>query len=237
MLLFDQEDKKYLDGSLFSSIYVFRLKGESKPQTRLECLKTLVKDKSIVHFGCVDHLPLITQRRQSGNWLHEVLEQSATRVVGIDINEEGIAYMNREGFEAYVSNVVTEDIPAPVRTKRWDYLLAGEVLEHIGNPVEFLANIRQKYGAVTDRIVITVPNALSYTSIRFALRDEELINTDHRFWFTPYTLAKVATDAGITVEGFELCLDEYPSPWSLKYWLIRRRPNLRNRIVMVGRLN
>lgn len=237
MLLFDQEDKRHLDGSAFSSIYVFRLKGDSRPLTRLDCLKSLVKDKRVIHFGCVDHLPLIEQRRKSGNWLHEVLAENAASVVGIDINSEGINYMNREGFEAYVSNVVTDNIPDSLRQNlRWDYLLAGEVLEHIGNPVEFLENIRNKYSPVTDRIIITVPNAWSYTSIRFALRNQELINTDHRFWFTPYTLAKVATDAGIQVEGFEMCVDEYPMPFSLKYWLVRNRPNLRNRIVMIGKL-
>lgn len=236
MLLFDEEDKKYLKGTAFSSIYRFQFKGTSSPLTRLDCLKKLVKDKRVIHFGCVDHLPLIEQRRKSGNWLHEVLSGEAAKVVGIDINSEGIQYMNREGFESYISNVVTDPIPSSLTEgSRWDYLLAGEVVEHIGNPVEFLAHIRQKYGPVTDRIIITVPNAWSYTSVRFALRNEEMINTDHRFWFTPYTLAKIATDAGIQVEGYEMCLDEYPSPFNLKYWLARRRPGLRNRIVLIGK--
>lgn len=237
MLLFDQEDKQYLDGDAFSSIYIFRLKGESHSLTRLDCLKQLVKNKRVIHFGCVDHLPLIEQRRKAGSWLHEVLTEHADAVVGIDINIEGIDYMSREGFDVYVSNVVTEDIPDTLRqSARWDYLLAGEVLEHIGNPVEFLKNIREKYSPIAERIIITVPNAWSYTSIRFALRNQELINTDHRFWFTPYTLAKVANDAGIQVESYDMCLDEYPTVFTLKYWLVKSRPNLRNRIVLIGKL-
>lgn len=237
MLTFNEEDKRHLDGSTFSSNYAYRLKGQSPLKTRLECLKTLVKDKRVIHFGCVDHLPLIPVRRAQGNWLHEILSQSASAVVGIDISQEGIAYLKNEGFEAYVSNVVTEEIPAPVKAQRWDYLLAGEVVEHIGNPVEFLENIRRKYAPVTERIIVTVPNAWGYTSLRQAMRGVELINTDHRFWFTPYTLAKIATDAGIEVEGFEMCWDGHPSPFSLKYWVLHRCPNLRNRIVMIGKLN
>lgn len=53
-------------------------------------------------FGCVDHLPLIEHRRQTGMWLHDILSEKCTAVVGIDINEQGIAYMNEQGFEAYV---------------------------------------------------------------------------------------------------------------------------------------
>jgi hypothetical protein len=198
-------------------------------------LAKLVAGKKVVHFGCVDHLPLLEQRRKEGIWLHEVLAGTCTDLVGVDINEQGVQYMKDAGFETYNSNVVTEHPPAEIVTKKWDYIVAGEVLEHIDDPVMFLKAIREKYGACTERIIITVPNALSYTNFRFALRNIEMINSDHRFWFTPFTLLKVATQAGIVVEDFDLCVDNEPGFFSVKRWL-KDKPLFRNRIVLRGKL-
>jgi hypothetical protein len=236
MLHFDETDKKYLDGTAFSSIYQFKIKGESSSLRRVDLIAKLVSGKKVVHFGCVDHLPLIEQRRSTGSWLHEILAANCSDVVGVDINEEGVQYMRDAGYETYNSNVVTENPPAEIVSKQWDYIVAGEVLEHIDDPVMFLKAIREKYGACTKRIIITVPNALSYTNFRFALRNIEMINTDHRFWFTPFTLIKVASQAGIEVESFDLCGDDNsPGFFSVKWWL-RNKPLFRNRIVLSGKL-
>lgn len=235
MFHFDETDKKYLDGTAFSSIYQFNIKGESSSLGRIELVAKLVSGQKVVHFGCVDHIPLIEQRRKAGNWLHEILASRCSALVGVDINEEGIQYMQNAGFETYNSNVVTENPPEAIVSKQWDYIVAGEVLEHIDDPVMFLKAIREKYGACTKRIIITVPNALSYTNFRFALRNIEMINSDHRFWFTPFTLMKVVAQAGIEVEDFDLCSDDKPSFFSVKWWL-KNKPLFRNRIVLRGKL-
>ena len=236
MLHFDETDQEYLDGKSFSSIYQFKIKGVSESLRRIDLVAKLVAGKKVVHFGCVDHVPLIEHRRKNGIWLHEILANNCTEVVGVDINEQGIQYMRDEGFETYNSNVVTEMPPAAIVSKKWDYIVAGEVLEHIDDPVMFLNCIREKYGACTERILITVPNALSYTNFRFALRNTEMINSDHRYWFTPFTLLKVAKQAGIKVEDFDLCGDDRPNFLSVKWWL-RKKPLFRNRIVLRGRLS
>jgi SAM-dependent methyltransferase len=235
MLTFDKKDKSYLSGADFSSIYPLKLKGDSISQTRLEFLIPFLKGKKVVHFGCIDHLPLVEYRRKTKKWLHEEMDNVCESVVGIDIVQEGIDYMNKNGFEAYNANVVTEDIPERIKSERWDYLVAGEVLEHIDDPVLFLKSIKEKYGKVTDRIIITVPNAFSYSNFRFSLRNIEFINTDHRFWFTPYTLSKVATEAGIDVEGIEMCVDETPSPFSIKRYLVKNKPFFRDRVILIGK--
>lgn len=235
MLTIDSSDLQYLKGEQFSSIYQMTLKGHSDNLSRIDFLKSVVKGRRVVHFGCVDHLPLIEQRRQSGMWLHGILSGVCTNLAGVDINEEGVQYMKNLGYETHVSNVITAPVPESISARRWDYIVAGEVLEHIDNPVDFLSAIRTKYKECTERIVITVPNALSYTNFRFALKNIEMINTDHRYWFTPFTLMKVVMEAGITVEGFDLCFDEPPPRFSIKHWL-KDRPLLRNRVVLVGKL-
>ncbi|MBL7827654.1 MAG: methyltransferase domain-containing protein [Saprospiraceae bacterium] len=235
MLHLDETDKKYLSGEQFSSIYQFRIKGNSAGTGRIPLIAQLTAGKKVVHFGCVDHLPLIEQRRKAGIWLHDVLSKNCSEVVGVDINQEGIDYMKQAGFEVYNSNVVTENPPAQIVSKQWDYIVAGEVLEHIDDPVTFLKAIREKYGTCTKGIIITVPNALSYTNFRYALRNIEMNNSDHRYWFTPFTLLKVAMQAGIEVEDYDLCHDEQIRFPSVKWWL-RNKPLFRNRIVLRGRL-
>ncbi|MBK9336772.1 MAG: methyltransferase domain-containing protein [Lewinellaceae bacterium] len=202
----------------------------------MEWLTPIISNKRVIHFGCVDHLSIVEQRRKENTWLHEILAKNCTDLVGIDIDEQGIAYMQQAGFEAYRANVLTDPAPEAVLNRKWDYIVAGEVLEHVDNPVDFLSAIRQKYGPVTDRIIITVPNALSYTNFRFALRNTEMINSDHRFWFSPFTLLKVVERAGIIPEAYDLCVDEHFSMFSIKYWL-RNLPLFRNRVVLIGRLN
>jgi SAM-dependent methyltransferase len=236
MLTFDKQDINYLSGKEFSSIHPLKMGGNSVSQTRLEFLANFLKGKKVVHFGCIDHLPLVEYRRKTKKWLHEEMDKICAAVVGIDIVQEGIDYMNNNGFEAYNANVVTEPIPERIQKEHWDYLVAGEVLEHIDDPVLFLKSIKEKYGPVTDRIIITVPNAFSYSNFRFALRNIEFINTDHRFWFTAYTLSKVATEAGIKVEGIEFCVDETPSLFSIKRYLVKNRPFFRDRVILIGKL-
>lgn len=84
--------------------------------------------------------------------------------------------------------------------QRWDYAILGEILEHIDNPVSYLNAIQQLYSDCLIRIVITVPNAWTQATMRMANRSTEIINSDHRYWFTPYTLSKVMVQAGLHLE-------------------------------------
>ena len=56
--------------------------------------------------------------------------------------------------------------------------------------------IKTNYGDCFDNIIITVPNAFWLQNLRFAFRTREGINTDHRHWFSPFTLLKHLRTAG-----------------------------------------
>ena len=109
------------------------------------------------------------------------------------------------GKEKYgFDNILLRDITGPVipeiSAKTWDYAILGELLEHIDNPVSYLGEIREKYQHVIDKIIITVPNVLTEQSFAAARRSSELINSDHRYWFSPYTIAKVMLQAGMELD-------------------------------------
>lgn len=52
---------------------------------------------------------------------------------------------------------------------------------------------------------MTVPNALSKINFELAQKNIECINTDHKYWFTPYTTIKVLNEAGYKLEQLIMC--------------------------------
>lgn len=188
-MLINEQTKKYLLGNELSNGHYFEVyKNELHERNNL--LVKLVSRKKILHLGCADHISLIAEKRKTGRYLHDLLVKSASLVVGADINQSALDEMRKFGIEnLYHVNDIPEDI-------KFDLILVPDVIEHLGNVNEFLAGL-EKYKSP---IVITTPNAYRLAN-RFQLR-AELVNTDHKYWFSPYTLAKSIYDAGYEVEKF-----------------------------------
>jgi len=203
------EIRDYLDGKSFiGSLHVKLIGDKGKPKKRIEYLERISKNKKVLHLGCVDHLPMVDVKILDNIWLHSLLCNSSSRCLGIDINNEGIEYIKKLGY----NDCITYDITSKVLSKeilseRWDYLIMGEILEHVDNPVAFLQSIRENYKNNIENIIITVPNGIRLINFKNVLKGKEVINSDHRYWFTPYTLAKIATNAGYQVKEFTFLLD------------------------------
>lgn len=181
----------------------------------------------------MDRAPLIEQRLRQGRWLHAELARVARKCIGLDVDEEAIAVAQRLGYSIRQHNVLTDPVPEALKDSHWAYMMLGEVLEHIGNPVAFLAQIHQKYRGFVDRVVLTVPNALKGLNYQAARQHMEIVNSDHRFWFTPYTLAKVVTEAGFTAERF--CFAQGPDLVDDRMQTqLQQYPALRDHIVLIA---
>jgi len=131
-------------------------------------------------------------------------------------------------------------IPKELASEHWDVVVLGEVLEHVDNPVLFLQTLNKQLRFFADTLIITVPNAFRYNNIRYSKRNCEVINSDHRYWFTPYTLLKILIRAGFTVEHLWLCEASKPN-WKgylrhiFKYFQLKRTPLLRSTIVVIAK--
>jgi hypothetical protein len=194
--------KEYLSGEDFSNGAIVNL--ESKRESiinRDDFLLEISKNKNILHLGFVDHLPLIDKKIEQNNWLHQKLIDSSHICCGIDINKEGIKYI-QDRYKIknlYRVNIISDKIPKEILDIKFDYLLIPDVIEHIGNPVEFLEIIREKFKNNVDRVILTTPNAFRWNNFLNTFKGVEVINSDHRFWFTPFTLSKILTDSGYTI--------------------------------------
>jgi hypothetical protein len=227
------------DKDFIGSLHVKISTPSSKRVTRLDYLTTAVEGKKIIHLGCVDHLPLVADKISNNTWLHKLLDTKAERCLGIDINKEGIDYIKQIGYEdSLCLDMIEDETSQIILDEKWDYLIMGELLEHIDNPVLFLSQIREKYGHVIDKVLITVPNAFRWVNIKRVFRNKEVINSDHRFWYTPYTLAKVCTNAGLKVEEFNFLLD-YNMVWYsfITKTIYRLRPALLDNLSMIARFS
>jgi hypothetical protein len=197
----DETTLEYLKGRKFSNSLTIHYDYRQSIPDRIRLLVDLSRGKRILHLGCLDHLPLIDAKIQKGQWLHKELTDASTRCLGVDINREAMDYVRSQYG---VDNIIERDITGPVIPEivnsKWDYVILGELLEHVDNPVSYLTEIREKYKSVVDKIIITVPNVLTKRSMRAARRSSEIINSDHRYWFSPYTIGKVMLQAGIELD-------------------------------------
>jgi hypothetical protein len=239
-----EELRPYLHGTRFSNGLDVGISGrEQAIPDRFSLLEERARGKRVIHVGCVDHLPLVEQKIREGRWLHARLCAQAERCLGVDINAEGIAWMRDHlGYDDVVCADITQPGAEAITGAPWDLLVMGEIVEHLDDPVGFLRALRENYAQHVDRIVITVPNAFAWDNFRNTLRHRECINTDHRYWFTPYTLAMVLQRAGIQADRWEFCEPGpvYGGGWksrlrrraSLPHLLRERYPALRSTLVM-----
>jgi hypothetical protein len=194
----------------------------------------ICRNKRVLHIGCCDHTRLIKQKIDNRDWLHGLITECSEYTVGIDIDANAVSEAQRlSGLDnIFVGDITSADAVEAIRSRRFDLALFGEVVEHISNPVAFLQRFRENYGDIVEHIVITVPNAFRAGNVKGAFRNTETINSDHRFFFTPYTIAKVACDAGFAPE--EIVMATFARAGWLKARLLQRAPLLAEDIIFVG---
>jgi hypothetical protein len=233
------EDLAHLRGEQYSSGYTFRLARGPDPRTRFAYLAAEARGRRVLHLGCADHnRETILRKRAQGRWMHDHLLAHAAVCYGVDTDRPAVEFITRElGLpHVHVADLGAET-PGFLADHHWDLVVLGELVEHLDNPVAFLAALRARLRGRADRLVVTVPNAFYHRNARHARRGVEHVNSDHRYWFTPYTLAKVAVRAGLGVEEL-LTLEDFrlrPFP-PVSFLRLMLRPLLRSRVVLKATL-
>jgi SAM-dependent methyltransferase len=196
---YNQLVNKYLSDKEFSNGLDISFLERINDQSRLDKILDICRNKKVIHIGCADHLPLIQKKIASNKWLHKLLTENTTNCIGIDINSEAISYIKDKLFidNVYCADVEHDNMDFILR-EDWDILILGEIIEHVDNPVQFLINIRNVFKDRVKEIVITAPNVLNILTIKDIKNNIENINTNHNYWFSPYTLSRVVYKSGFT---------------------------------------
>ena len=229
-----------LQGEAESSRVGFRLDDGPRPlESRLSYFRQLVAGRRVLHVGCADHMHNIDRKIELGIWFHDHLTDAASECIGVDIDATAVEYL-RKNYSR--QNVIAHDLasdecpPSYIVNNKWDYVILGEVLEHVDHPIGFISNIISNLGDALGTLIVTGPNAFRLQNIRDVFKRYEFVNSDHRVWFTPYTLAKILTRASTTPIWFDWC-SSYDIPRSkyLKASILKMYPAMRDTIIMAAR--
>jgi hypothetical protein len=189
---------KYLKGEAFqSSLNVEISKEKHRIISRESAITEIIRNTGVIHIGCSDHIQIINDKIKNNIWLHKLITENSKRCIGIDIDKESIEFIKNElGYQnVFYGNILTDDFKNITESK-WDYAVFGEIVEHLDDPVHFLKVFKAKYGENVSRFIITVPTIYNKRQFTNMMNYREVINSDHRFWFTPYTITKVLVSAG-----------------------------------------
>lgn len=164
--------------------------------SRLDFIVALAaRHSAVAHLGAADS-PYTRARLMDGSLLHSrLLDVAGATVFGFDIDAAGLDLVKQHHPEANLHLLdVTAEIP-PIHRGRYDCVLAGEVLEHVANPADFLAGcaLLLAEGGI---LCVTVPNACSPKIGIRALFGLEVVHPDHRVYYSPRTLARTLAAAG-----------------------------------------
>jgi len=155
-------------------------------------------------------------RRGSTNWLHDKLINRNFDVWGIDISREDVERDIKEGYRnLFVMNAEDFDLPTKFNT-----IIAGEIIEHVNNPGNFLQNAF-KHLEVGGQLIITTPQPFALLYILYAVYKfpKTCPTWEHTIWFCPQTFRELAQRYAFTEKTFKLLEDYEPNVRSKPYTL------------------
>ena len=158
----------------------------------------------MLHLGCTNW-PYTLEAIDAGTLLHKDLAGVASELYGFDFDQEGIDVLATKGFDN-LFRADLEKLEEVALDKKFDVIIAGEMIEHLNNPGRFLDGIKRFMDRET-RLVITTVNA--YSGMRFlvyGLRGRggtlEPVHPDHVAYYSYSTLKLLIERHDYNVEDF-----------------------------------
>ncbi|RYY28344.1 MAG: mannosyltransferase [Sphingomonadales bacterium] len=146
---------------------------------RIKVLRQFCEGKRVLHVGCADW-PITDINRS----LHLLLDRFCAKLDGVDPHSEAL-----EMLAPHVKGRLYSSMSEV--TDSYDIVLVPEVMEHVANVEEFLAELQSVDAA---EYLISVPDAFQCRARHFDYVADsetfvEVVHPDHNVWYTPYTFA------------------------------------------------
>lgn len=162
-----------------------------RPVERIGFIAARCEGKRVLDIGCLDETAL--GKRGTTEWLHARIAALAASVIGIDLSDQ----LPEEGLvTAPNARIIKGDGTRPqVAAQDIDIIVAGEFIEHIENPLEFLRALRARYAGC--ELIISTPNGASLANGLMGLIGKEAQHPDHLMTSTYKTLNTLCRRAGV----------------------------------------
>jgi SAM-dependent methyltransferase len=187
---------------------------------RQEFVVQYAAGKRVLHLGCVDE-GLTEQKHQEGLLLHERLQKNTRELWGVDVDAEGLRWMQAHGYpHLYLADIEDLSTVPDLTGQSFDLILLSEVMEHLDNPGRFLDGARFLFGPETE-LLITVPNATSLANWMMNWESKELVHPDHNYWFSLHTITALLGKFGYQVT-YRAVYSQYNFRRSIRGYLVQR---------------
>lgn len=161
------------------------------PVERIDFIAERCAGKRVLDIGCLDETALT--KRGTSEWLHARIAERAASVIGIDLSDR----LTSEGLvTAPNARIIKGDGTRPhVPAEEIDIIVAGEFIEHLENPLDFLRELRRRYPG--HELVLSTPNGASLANGLMGLIGREAQHPDHLLTSTYKTLNTLCRRAGV----------------------------------------
>ena len=181
---------------------IFMAKWKLNPgyysQTRQDMLRLKKKKQNglnVLEIGCAMGANFL--------WLKE--HNPSVKCAGIELNPIA-ADVARNFGDIYSMDV--EELDVPDWSGKFDYVLAGDVLEHLKNPWEMVAKLR-KLLRPEGRLIASLPNVMFFGNVfnllsgEWKYEDSGILDRTHLRFFTKKSIERMLLEAGLAVENIQ----------------------------------
>jgi len=172
--------------------------GLERIQEPFQIIENLASGKNVLNIGAAGgifgYLP-----DKKDVWLHQRLMSLANKVVGVDIDAEGIEYGISHGYTILNENCETMNLG-----ERFDLIVMSDVIEHVNAPVTAINNLMEHLND-NGVLVITTPNGTpANVFVRSLLRKQINVFYDHVAVYYPEHFQVICNRLGFKLDAVYL---------------------------------
>lgn len=139
----------------------------SNIDTRIKKIVGLINNnKKVLNVGCAQN-PII----------HDLLTKKSSLCVGIDINKKGVQRLEQKGHKTHVMDAEKINLD-----EKFDYIIGGELIEHLSNPGLFL-DASYRHLNKNGQLIITTPNISSIFLYLLVVVFDKTQDSTHVYYF------------------------------------------------------
>jgi hypothetical protein len=169
-----------------------------RPVDRIDYIAKACRGRAVLDLGAMDETAHESKQGR-GTWLHEEIAHVASQVLGVDNSPK----VPERGLDtATNARIVRGDIHRPglvLASENFvpDIVVAGEVIEHLSNPLAFLGALVAEERLRGCELVLTTPNATAVHNVLVGLLSRESTHRDHLCILSYKTLNTLCRRAGV----------------------------------------